>query len=145
MVLCTRKTDVSVASNHGCHREFFSGEAAERTRTRTSTGDEESVRCHLSISLVFLRPFPCSCVRQMRLAFLGLVAGLTREREEPQSPGRQGVRRASERTWAQCRTTAVKQRFRWSEARFFFFFLVPQCVNYRTITKDNFTHVSTLL
>lgn len=144
MVLCTRKTDVSVASNHGCHREFFSGQAAERTRT--STGDEESVRCHLSISLVFLRSFPCSCVRQMRLAFLGLVAGLTREREEeePQSPARQGVRRASERTWAQCRTTAVKQRFRWSEARVFFF-LVPQCVNYRTITKDNFTHVSTLL
>lgn len=88
MVLCTRKTDVSVASNHGCHRKFFSRQAAERTRTRTSTGDEESVRCHLSISLVFLRSFPCSCVRQMRLAFLGLVAGLTREREEeePQSP-----------------------------------------------------------
>lgn len=143
MVLCTRKTDVSVASNHGCHCEFFSGEAAERTRT--STGDEESVRCHLSISLVFLRPFPCSCVRQMRLAFLGLVAGLTREREEPQSPGPPGSQARLREDVGAVPNHCGKAKIQMERGTGFFFFLVPQCVNYRTITKDNFTHVSTLL
>lgn len=140
MVLHICNTDVSVASNHCVTRVF----QQEGSRADEDEHWGQGLKFHLTTLLVFLRSFIYSCIQQICLVFLGLVAGLTREREEeePQPlypPGSQTQLREGVGAAPNHGSKANLQIERVTV------FLVSQYINYRTITKVDFTYVSTVL